>query len=278
MVRSLIVILIVLCFASMATAENIPAPLIGDGAPAPGYTAPTPSQAYALQTNAGCTVKVPVQRVAQLRSLEWWEIAAIDKYMCDHPKLGASFRAYPEFLIRIDQSHVEKVYDMQGRLVGGRLNRTPHDYAADYQTFTQLYNRTDWYVNIPSQKTTLCLPDYCPPGSQGALCFEPLTTPCQPVTGCTATYCPTGGAARFYHEGRVDEHVVATYFQSKTKAKVEQRRYRPPCPPPPPPPPPPCPPGGPPPEQNPSGCNVLPTDGGSNHGVPPISPPPGVRR
>ncbi len=56
----------------------------------------------------------------------------------------------------------------------------------------------------------------------------------------------------------------------------EPPKYERHCPPPPPPPT--CPPGGsPPPEQNPSGCNVLPTDGGSNTHVPPVPPPPSSR-
>lgn len=103
------------------------------------------------------TVAIPgsretVQRVPQLRSLTAGELAAINAYMAKHGGTGQcqnqrALRNSLEFLTAIDQSHFP-------------LTREPKDYLADYQIFTQLFNRVDWYVNLPDQTIRLpALPD-----------------------------------------------------------------------------------------------------------------------
>lgn len=99
-------------------------------------TQPSSSQSFA-------TTKVTVQRVAQPRQLSAAETASIDAYMVAHRTMSAqnarSLRAALLFLTAMNQSHFP-------------LTRTPAQYLADYQTFTQMYNRTDWYVNIPEER------------------------------------------------------------------------------------------------------------------------------
>lgn len=86
-------------------------------------------------------VVVPVQRVAQLRQLSAGEVAQINSYLAARPGLRKSgnYEATREaliFLTQIDQSHFP-------------LTREPKDYLADYQNFTQLLNRVNWYVRVP---------------------------------------------------------------------------------------------------------------------------------
>lgn len=87
------------------------------------------------------TYTVPVQKVAQLRQLTWSQQKQINDYLDAREvwlrKAGnyEATRAALEFLTRIDQSHFP-------------LTRRPADYLADYQNFTQMLNRVDWYVTM----------------------------------------------------------------------------------------------------------------------------------
>jgi hypothetical protein len=98
--------------------------------------------------------------VPQLRQLADWETSAIEQYMA---KYGASMSSENRtalrnalyFLVAIDQSHIP-------------LGRTPAGYFSDYQVFTQLLNRVDWYVNVPNQK----FPPFYPSGGQAP--YQPL--------------------------------------------------------------------------------------------------------
>lgn len=190
------------------------------------------------------TSKVTVQRVAQLRVLEWWEEDAFPRFRRVYPTAsGSAERAH--FLVQIDQSHVQKIYDKCGRLIGGKLNRKPADYDADYQTFTQLYNRTDWYVNVPRQEL--------PPFQAGA--------PNAPLSGLNLSLdiesAPApravSGAYRFGSEASASEVTVAAVGFVHREDQPRQKEPKPcpkpepkpvPCPPAPkpvPPPPTPCP-------------------------------------
>ena len=105
------------------------------------------------------TVVIPggretVQRVPQLRPLTAAEKAAIQTYLEKHGGTGEcqnqrALRAALEFLTGIDQSHFP-------------LSRQPAQYLADYQTFTQMFNRVDCYVNVPDRLIQLPLPPALP--------------------------------------------------------------------------------------------------------------------
>lgn len=128
------------------------------GAPDPDNVQTTPA------TTPATTNRVTVQKVAQLRTLTAAEKAAIDAYMALHGGDGTSgnqraLRGSLEFLVAIDQSHLP-------------LGRAPSAYLADYQTFIQLFNRVDWYVNLPAPAP---LPEFTPAG------------PAPPVTGIQLT-------------------------------------------------------------------------------------------
>ncbi|MDO8443900.1 MAG: hypothetical protein Q7S80_00100 [bacterium] len=93
--------------------------------------------------------RIDVQRAAILRELSPNEKAAIGAYMAAHGGDGScqnqrALRNALEFLTRIDQSHFP-------------LSRSAREYLADYQVFTQVLNRVDWYVNLPSRQMTVAL-------------------------------------------------------------------------------------------------------------------------
>lgn len=263
---AILILVALLLVGGVASAVEIQTPLSGTVPASPAIKQPVVHQNAAMQ-------RVTVQRVAQLRTLDWWEIDGIDRYMREHKDVGPAFRNWVEFDIKIDQSHVAKVYDKSGKLIGGKLNRSPNDYTADYQIFTQMLNRVDWYVNIPKQEW----PTFCPPTSQGKLGFTPASL------GEAEPQKPQRVRAEgFPAQSWNQPHVGASQVYGESWAagwahQSPEKHYDRPCPPPTPPDET-CPPGGtPPPEQNPSGCNVLPTDGGSNIHVPHVPNPPGVR-
>ena len=88
--------------------------------------------------------RVPVQKILRIRPLVPAEDAAVAAYLQQH-KVGLTSQNYAalenalRLLIGVDQTHVP-------------LTRTPAQYMADCQTFTQLLGRTDWYVNLPPQQ------------------------------------------------------------------------------------------------------------------------------
>jgi len=90
------------------------------------------------------SIRLPVQKVLQIRPLTAAEDAAVAAYIQQY-KAGLTSQNYValgnalRLLIGVDQTHVP-------------LTRTPAQYMADYQTFTQLLGRTDWYVNLPIQQ------------------------------------------------------------------------------------------------------------------------------
>jgi len=108
------------------------------------------------------TVKVPVEKVAILRPLSEFEKNSISYYLDECKWLKgenlAATRAALEFLTEINQSHFP-------------LTRTPAEYMADYQIFTQLYGQTDWYVKAPAEREwPVYLPE--PPTP---ICFDELS-------------------------------------------------------------------------------------------------------
>lgn len=156
---------LVLVFCCLLAASSA---FAGAGIPTPASDSYA-SSGYSI-SNTSATEKVTVQRVAQLRPLAWWEEDAISKFEKNNG-YEAALRA--KYLIQIDQSHVEKIFDKNGRLIGGKLTRRAKDYDADYQTQTQMFNRVDWYVNMPKY----CPPPFTPCPSGGkinppALCLD----------------------------------------------------------------------------------------------------------
>lgn len=199
-------------------------------------------------------MKVPVQKVARPRPLTASEYEAVDDYLRRYaPKMSEvnvrSLRAGLPFLVGIDQSHVP-------------LTRKPAEYLADYQTYTQLLERTEMYVWVPRQE--FCLPEFKCSGSQGKLCLADIP-PCKEEVVPCQTACPApAGALRISRPGDREEANIAGAWWGW--GRMDREHSDPPCPDPPDET---CDPhGGPPPEQNPSGCNVLPTNGGTNNYVP----------
>ena len=117
-----VVLLTLLCAALWAQGEPVQVPM-------------------AAQMDQG--TRVPVQKVLRIRPFVPAEDAAVGTYLQQH-KAGLSSQNYTaldnalRLLIGVDQTHIP-------------LTRTPAQYMADYQTFTQLLGRTDWYVSLPSQ-------------------------------------------------------------------------------------------------------------------------------
>jgi len=118
-----VVLLTLLCAALWAQGEPVQVPM-------------------AAQMDQG--TRVPVQKVLRIRPLVPAEDAAVAVYLQQH-KAGLSTQNYTalenalRLLIGVDQTHIP-------------LTRIPAQYLADYQTFTQLLGRTEWYVNLSVQQ------------------------------------------------------------------------------------------------------------------------------
>lgn len=168
------------------------------------------------------TARVSVQRVAQLRRLTVSECRAIDQYLYKYWQISAhnrqSLRAALEFLVAIDQSHVP-------------LTRKPAQYFADYQTFTQLYNRTDWYANVPQYRLPAFTPSQdCGSVQAPSLCLDFEAGECKIVTAT----CPPE-AYRFGSQGDREEALIGGFSFGEREIKEKEK--------PPPPSPVTCPPG-----------------------------------
>ncbi len=115
--------------------------------------------------------RVDVQRDAILRSLSDSERCAIDRYMVVHGGDGEcqnqrALRNAIEFLTRINQSHFP-------------LSRSPREYLADYQVFTQMLGKIDWFVRLPDRRVTVELPPVHP---TERIVYKPVEVPAVNVT------------------------------------------------------------------------------------------------
>lgn len=260
--RTILAILIaVLLLAGVAYAAEVAAPLTGTTPANPGLQQP----AY----QASATQRVTVQRVARKDGLRPGDQPVIDQYLASYKaKLSKeNYNCLVEALpVEVGNGDID-ARDCNGKLI---LNQIPQHYLDKRQDYGAVVTGTDWYANIPM------LPAFNPPASQGKLGFKPAclgeAKPEQPARPRAE-----GFPAQSWSQGRVGPSQLNTTNWALGYAK-EQKAPKQICPPKPPPVHPPiCPPGNPPPEQNPSGCNVLPTDGGSNIHVPNIPRPPSSR-
>lgn len=211
----IVVVLLALALPVLAQTEFNPGET-----PAPAITAvPTPLVTTILQS-AGTTSQT-VQHRTRVRPLTAEEENAVSAYLCKHRQgfTGDNYAATDNalhFLLGINQSHLP-------------LTRTPAQYMADYQTFTQLLGLTDWWVDIPTPQLVIpplgLLPAVNPSQSvqltpvhlnlANVNCTQPVCV-ALPVTVCPA------GAVAFGQAGERRERVIGGV------AGIQRHEQRPP--------------------------------------------------